>query len=149
MRRSVVDYDCCPGPGARAGRAVCSDPAANDATGRRADAAGRSPPAPAKEPRLAFTGAAGVLLVQVKPDQTATFEELIGKVKDGLAKSENPVRKQQAGGLKVYKAAEPSARNALYVVMIDPPSRPPSTILWSSWPRASGRRTARLRIRRC
>ena len=40
-----------------------------------------------KEPRLTFTGDAGVLLVQVKPDQTAAFEELVAKVRAGLAKS--------------------------------------------------------------
>jgi len=81
----------------------------------------QTPAAPqSKEPRLAFTGDAGIFLYQVKPDQTAMFEELITKVKDGLAKSENPVRKQQLQGWKVYKAAEPMGPNALYVVVADP-----------------------------
>ena len=73
-----------------------------------------------KEPRLTFTGDAGVLLFQVKPDQTAAFEELIGKVRAGLAKSEDPIRKQQAGSMKIYKSNEPMSGNALYVMMIDP-----------------------------
>jgi hypothetical protein len=73
-----------------------------------------------KEPRLSFTGDAGVLLYQIKPDQTAAFEELIGKVKAGLAKSEDPIRKQQAASLKVYKSNEPMGANALYVMVIDP-----------------------------
>lgn len=81
----------------------------------------QTPAAPqSKEPRLAFTGDAGIFLYQVKPDQTAMFEELITKVKDGLAKSDNPVRKQQLQGWKVYKAAEPMGANALYVVVADP-----------------------------
>ena len=73
-----------------------------------------------KEPRMALTGAAGAFMFQIKPDQTATFEELIGKVKDALAKSENPVRKQQLAGWKVFKAAEPSGQNVLYLAVIDP-----------------------------
>jgi hypothetical protein len=79
-------------------------------------------PAPTepKEPRLALSGSAGVFLYQVKPDQTATFEEMLGKVKAALAKSDNPVRKQQLQGWKVYKAAEPMGSNALYVFVIDP-----------------------------
>jgi hypothetical protein len=77
-------------------------------------------PEPPKEPRLALTGTAGVFLYQIKPDQTAAFEEMLGKVKDALAKSDNPVRKQQLNGWKVYKAAEPMGANALYVFVIDP-----------------------------
>jgi hypothetical protein len=82
------------------------------------------PPADAaaakKEPRMALTGAAGAFLFQIKPDQTATFEELMTKVKDALGKSENPVRKQQLAGWKVFKAAEPSGQNALYLEIVDP-----------------------------
>jgi hypothetical protein len=77
------------------------------------------PEAP-KEPRLSFSGDAGVLLYQIKPDQTAAFEELVGKVKAGLLKSEDPIRKQQAASLKVYKSNEPMGANALYVMIIDP-----------------------------
>src|SRR5688500_15556130 len=60
-----------------------------------------------KEPRMSFTGEAGVFLFQIKPDQTAVFEELVGKVKEALGKSEKPERKQQLAGWKLYKAAEP------------------------------------------
>ena len=77
-------------------------------------------PAAPQPPKLAFTGDAGVFLIQIKPDQTATFEELMTKVKDALAKSEDPVRKQQATGWKVYKSSEGMGANALYVVVVDP-----------------------------
>jgi hypothetical protein len=83
----------------------------------------QTPPAaqPAKEPRLSLTAPAGGLMFTIKSDQTATFEELIGKVKAALAKSDNPVRKQQSAGFKVYKAAEPAAGgNVLYLAVIDP-----------------------------
>ena len=69
---------------------------------------------------MAFTSNAGILLVQIKPDQTAVFEEMISKLKAGLAKTEDATLKQQAAGFNVYKAAEPFGANALYVVMIEP-----------------------------
>jgi hypothetical protein len=78
--------------------------------------AGQQPPAAAQPaapaaPKLSFNTPAGMLLVQVKPDQTATFEEMIGKIKGG----------GQGSGWKVYKAAEPAAGgNVMYVVLIDP-----------------------------
>src|SRR5919107_1858568 len=76
--------------------------------------------APAGAPKVGFTTPAGILLVQIKPDQTAVFEEMIGKLKAGLAKATDPMLKQQAGSLKVYKAAEPFGANALYVITMDP-----------------------------
>jgi hypothetical protein len=78
-------------------------------------------PATPKEPRLTFTGDAGILLFTIKGDQTASFEELVAKVRESLANSQDPVRKQQLQGWRVYKAAEPAAEgNALYVLMVDP-----------------------------
>jgi hypothetical protein len=88
--------------------------------------AGQQPPAAAQPaapaaPKLSFTTSAGMLLVQVKPDQTATFEEMIGKIKSGVASSTDPALKAQAGTWKIYKAAEPAAGgNVMYVVLIDP-----------------------------
>jgi hypothetical protein len=84
-----------------------------------------TPPAAAqpdkpKEPRLAFTGDAGILLFQVKPDQATAFEDLVSKVRAGLAKSEDPIRKQQAASLKFYKSNEAMGANALYVMVADP-----------------------------
>ena len=84
-------------------------------------ATGDAAAAPAsKEAKLAFTTPAGLLLVQIKPDQTAVFEEMVGKLKAGLAKTQDAGLKQQAAGLKVYKATEPFGTNALYVVTMDP-----------------------------
>jgi hypothetical protein len=77
-------------------------------------------PADKKEPRMSFTGNAGVFLYQIKPDQTAVFEELVAKVKEGLGKSDKPERKQQLAGWKLYKAAEPMSNNTLYVFVADP-----------------------------
>ena len=77
-------------------------------------------PAQPAAPKLAFTSPSGVLLVPIKPDQTAAFEEFAKKLKAGLAKSEDATVKQQAAGLKIYKSAEPFGQNALYVIVIDP-----------------------------
>lgn len=72
-------------------------------------------------PALGFTAPAGMLLNTIKADKTADFEQLMGRVKEALAKSENPVRKQQAAGWKIYKAVEPGAGgNVLYVFFLDP-----------------------------
>jgi hypothetical protein len=72
-------------------------------------------------PKLSFTTDAGLLLVQIKGDQTAAFEELVAKLRAGAAKAEDATVKAQLSSLKVYKTAEGAAGgNALYVVLFDP-----------------------------
>jgi hypothetical protein len=75
--------------------------------------------APPPNARL-FTGDAGLFLVFIKPDQTAGFETVMGRVKEALLKSEKAERKQQAASWKVFKSADPAGANALYVMMVDP-----------------------------
>ena len=77
------------------------------------------PPAPAA-PKLIFSTPAGLLLVQVKQDQTGVFEELMSKIKSGLSASEIPGLKEEAAGLKMYKSSEGMNGNALYVIVADP-----------------------------
>ena len=67
-----------------------------------------------------LTSPSGVLLVPIKQDQTAAFEEFGKKLKAGLAKTTDPQLLEQAKGLKIYKSAEPFGPNALYVIVIDP-----------------------------
>ena len=68
-----------------------------------------------------FPGDGGVILNFVKADKTADFEMVLGKVKEALAKSEKPERKQQATGWKVFKASEPGPSGAvIYVFVMDP-----------------------------
>lgn len=80
------------------------------------------PAAPAQptEAKVTFTGQAGMLLVPIKPDQTAAFEEMAAKLKSSLAASTDEKLKTAATAFKFYKAAEPMGANALYVVLIDP-----------------------------
>jgi len=85
------------------------------------DAAAAAPPAQPAAPKVGFSTPSGVLLVTIKPAETATFEELIKKLRAGLAKSEDATLKQQGAGLKVYKASEAAAAgNVLYVIMMEP-----------------------------
>jgi hypothetical protein len=73
------------------------------------------------KPTLAFQNDAGLIIFYVKPDKTADFEELMTKLKDGLAKMEAPEAKQQAGSMKLFKnPVAPNATVAVYVLFADP-----------------------------
>jgi hypothetical protein len=68
-----------------------------------------------------FNLGAAMILNNIKPDKTADFETVMGKVKEALQKSEDPIRKQQLASWKVYKAAEPGPNGSvLYVFIMDP-----------------------------
>jgi hypothetical protein len=77
-------------------------------------------PATAKPPTLSFTTDAGLLLVQIKKDQTAAFEELMTKIRAGATKATDETVKKQMAGFRAYKSSEDMAGNALYVIVIDP-----------------------------
>lgn len=84
-----------------------------------------SPVASAQEapkPTLAFSGDVGLVLLYVKAEATTSFEEMLTKFKDGVAKMEAPEVKQMAAGLKFLKAPEgPAPAGAtLYILMADP-----------------------------
>ncbi len=74
--------------------------------------------APAK-PTLSFQNDAGVIILYVKADKTADFEDLMTKFKDALAKVEIPEAKQQAAGLKLFKGPVGNG-TAVYVLVADP-----------------------------
>jgi hypothetical protein len=78
-------------------------------------------PAAAKK-AIAFTNDVGIVLIYVKEDKTADFEELLGKLKDGLAKTEVAELKPIAAGLKFLKAPKgpAPAGNVLYIMVADP-----------------------------
>jgi hypothetical protein len=79
------------------------------------------PQAPAtQEPKLSFPTEAGLLLVQIKPDQTAAFEQMVMRLRKGLLATEDTALRRQGEGLRFFKSQEGMAGNALYVVVIDP-----------------------------
>src|SRR5688500_18965601 len=71
-------------------------------------------------PSLAFAAEAGIVLSPINPKLTAIFEEVMGKVREALEKSADPVRKQQAAGWKIYKGTEPFQGGTLYISVMDP-----------------------------
>ena len=77
-------------------------------------------PAPAPQARV-FSGDVGIMFNVIKADKTADFEMVIGKLKEALAKSDDPVHKQMAAGWRVIKNPEPiQGGNYLYAFLIDP-----------------------------
>ena len=85
--------------------------------------AGQQPAAqqPAAPPGITFDGDSGILIMYIKPDKTADFESAMAKLRDALAKSEKPERRQQAAGWKLYKAAEPGPNGSVtYVNVMSP-----------------------------
>lgn len=95
--------------------------AATRALAQEAQAQPAQQPAQQQAAGLTFGSDAGIVFNVIKADKTADFEMVMGKVKEALAKSDNPVRKQQAASWKVFKAVEPGpGGNAMYLFVMDP-----------------------------
>lgn len=70
---------------------------------------------------MVFGSDAGIVFNTIKPDKTADFEMIMGKLKQALAQSKNPQRQQQAASWKVFKSVEPGPNgNVLYLFIMDP-----------------------------
>ena len=76
--------------------------------------------AESKPPIFSLNGDAAIVTVLIKPDKTADFEFVLSRLKNALAKSENPKRREQAAGWRVFKSSEMAQGNAVYVMRIDP-----------------------------
>ena len=95
-------------------------------------ATAQQPPADTAKPaapKLTFKSTAGMLLVQVKPAETAAFEEMIAKLKSGTATATDPQIKQQ-GQVKAYKSAEPGPGGNVFYVMLYDPATPGAEYNW-------------------
>jgi hypothetical protein len=82
-----------------------------------APAFAQDPPA---APVLPLEGDAATITVLIKPDKTADFEEVLGKLKEALAKSDKPERKEQAAGWNIYKTSTAVQGNTAYIMYINP-----------------------------
>jgi len=80
----------------------------------------QEPAAAPAAPVLTINSAAAVVTVLIKPDKTADFDFVLAKLKEALANSTNPQRKQQAAGWKVFKSNQMAQGSAVYVMRIDP-----------------------------
>lgn len=83
-------------------------------------AADQAPAAPPPAPVFTLNGDAAIVTLLIKPDKTADFEHVLARLKDALQKNENPRRREQAAGWRVFKSAQLAQGNAVYVMRIDP-----------------------------
>jgi hypothetical protein len=80
-----------------------------------------APAAPQPADQMKFTADSELIFMQIAADKTADFEEVMGKVKAALAKSDKPERKAQAEHWHLFKT-EAAAANGLvvYVMILSP-----------------------------
>lgn len=79
-------------------------------------------PPPSVPSSRKFTADAGIIFSVIKPDKTADFEMVMGRVKEALGKSQDPKRKQQALSWRVFKGQETAPGGGIvYVWFLDPP----------------------------
>ena len=71
-------------------------------------------------PERTFSSPAGLMFNPIRPDRTADFEAVLIKVKEALQNSDDPVRRQQLVGWKVFKSIEPVQGNIMYLFLMDP-----------------------------
>jgi hypothetical protein len=71
-------------------------------------------------PVLTLDGDAATITVLIKPDKTADFEFVLGRLKEALTKSEKPERKEQAAGWTIYKTSQAVQGNVAYIMIINP-----------------------------
>lgn len=68
-----------------------------------------------------FTAESGVMFSLILANKTADFEAVLARVKEALANSQDPKRKQQALSWRVLKGLEPGAGgNIVYIWLFDP-----------------------------
>jgi hypothetical protein len=73
-------------------------------------------PAPVDPATVTFTTGVGLLLVAVKPDRTADYEEALVALQGALSAAAHPGHRAVAAGWRVFKASETDAKgNVLYV----------------------------------
>src|SRR3954470_5398126 len=71
--------------------------------------------------KFTIEGQTAILMVSVKADKTADYEQVLAKLKDALSKSEAPEAKQQAAGWKVVKTAKAQPDGTwVYIHVINP-----------------------------
>jgi hypothetical protein len=104
-----------------AGQQPPTQPPAPPATSSAAASKCPAPVPPATLPDRIFSGTMGMLLHPVFSTKVADFEMFLGYLRDALAKSTDPVVRQQAKGWKIYVDTTPGPNNdVIYVFLLDP-----------------------------
>ena len=71
--------------------------------------------------KLTFEGDTALWTIAIRPDKTADFEQVMGRLREALLKSEDPKRREQAAGWQVMKLAKPLPDGSIgYVHVIHP-----------------------------
>jgi hypothetical protein len=83
-----------------------------------------APPANVVAPPSAgrvFAAEQGIIFNAIRPDKVADFDTVIAKLRKALETSKDPLRNQQGGSWKIFKAVEPGPNGSvLYVFVMDP-----------------------------
>ena len=67
-----------------------------------------------------FPTGAGLLFFYVRPERTEDFERVVKRLGEVLDKTEDPARKPQAAGWRMFKSAEVPKDSVIYVFVLDP-----------------------------
>jgi hypothetical protein len=71
--------------------------------------------------KLTFDGDTALWTMAIKPDKTADFERIMGKMRAALLKSADPARRQQATGWKVMRMNQPLSDGMIgYIHIVHP-----------------------------
>ncbi|MGE3509420.1 MAG: hypothetical protein AB7N65_11110 [Vicinamibacterales bacterium] len=85
--------------------------------GGRAEAQSEQP----ARPTLTFEGDTALFSLAIKPDKANDFEQIMGRVREALAKSDKPERQRQAQGWKVLRMRQAlDDGSVVYVHMVHP-----------------------------
>jgi hypothetical protein len=110
-----------PSPGTLQPQSTSPQPGTGGQTG--------APPAPAPPqnivapplPGRVFAAEEGLIFNAIRPDRVADFDVVIGKLRQALASSKDPIRNQQGRSWRIFKATEPGPNGSvLYVFLMDP-----------------------------
>ena len=68
-----------------------------------------------------FASESGLILSPIKTTKVLDFETVVARIHEALARSADPIRRQQAAGWKVYRVTEPGpAGSVLFMFLMSP-----------------------------
>jgi len=90
--------------------------------GQGAPVGSPGPPAVSQAGSQAYTfpSGAGMLFFYVRPDKTADFDAVLARLNEALETVQDPARKAQASGWRIFKSSEVVRDAAIYVFFFDP-----------------------------
>jgi hypothetical protein len=74
----------------------------------------------AASPDYLFAAGTALLLFYVRPDRVSDFEAVTARISQALAASADPVRRQQAGGWRMFRSSEAARDAVVFVFLLDP-----------------------------